>query len=197
MKYEIEGVEAAVKKLERFTGSVQRKVVRKGVNAGGAIQLKRARALAPKGKTGFFRRSLTKVTRSYAKRGVFVSLVGQQKKKTFSDKAIATANKRKGGSGGGISGQGKVVPIHLIENPTKPHVQRQSAAMRRRGRRRAARKVMVFRSGGGTIFASKINHPGTKGAGFLKQAESSSRAAVSAAMASKISAEADAEAAKL
>ena len=179
----VEGIPQIIRKMDRLTDSVKRKVLRKGVRAGGAVQLKATKALAPKGATGLLGRSMTQVIRSYASKGVFMSLVGQQKNKHFSEKSKSVA-RRKAKFGGGISGSGRVVPIHLVNDPTKPHAI-------------VSRRVLRFRGGGGLVFSKRVRHPGTAGTRFIQLAESSSAAASRRATEAKIEAETAAEVAKL
>lgn len=49
-------------------------------------------------------------------------------------------------------------PLHLVENPTSPHVIPKQGATRGRGRNKRARVVVV----NGRVFA-RVNHPGTRG----------------------------------
>lgn len=162
----ITGVDATMKKLDRFSGSVRRKIIRKAVRVGGKVHLDTAKQMAPRGTTGLFRRSMRQVVRSYAKKGVFISIVGQQKDKHFSDKAKAVAARKTGGLSGGISGTGRVVPIHLVDQPTKPHRILSNSA---------SEKPMAFLAGGSVRFARTVDHPGTAGHRFMERAESSSR----------------------
>lgn len=185
MLFTLEGNKRAIQKLHRFRGSVQRRFVLKAVGEANKLYLRAAKNAAPKGLTGLFRRSLASVVRRYARNGAYIGLTGQQKDKRFSEKATARASRRAGGRGG-LSGSGRVVPIHLVESPTRRHV---IEAKNKTG-------MLAFRAGGGLIVTPRVNHPGTRGTGFLRRSEKQSRAAANAAFRSSLKQQSDAEIAK-
>ena len=151
--------------------------------AGGNPLVREARRAAPRN-SGIFKRSLEKKVVLYAGGSVVVGIVGQQKR------AFTKSIKRKGH--GGISGRGAVVPIHLVEEPTRPHripkefratrvktTKEYRDAQRAAGTwtggvwRREKRSPMAIRlPGGGMVMVESINHPGTRGKAFMKQAAS-------------------------
>lgn len=119
---------------------------------------------------GIFRRALTIVTRTYSDSGTIVAVIGQKKGGT----------RRKAKGGGGISGRGDLIPIHLVEYPTKGHtLERQSKARTLQGLKRFLRKhskqptaatVVAKLPQGFRRLRLDRRHPGTRGARFMKRA---------------------------
>ncbi len=175
-KVSLDGASQLIAELERLPKNVKRRVLGKMVRAGGTVSLNKVRSNAPKGKTGLFKRSLDKNQKTYGS-GAVVSMIGQQKRKKFSDK---TRDRARGKKGGGISGKGFAPPIHLVNSATKSHriLGAKRGLIRRLfqlawNRRNVARnKPIAFRVAGKRkpIFRQWANHPGTKGYGFMQTA---------------------------
>ena len=167
---------AALKALAAIDAKIARKSVKDGVKRAGTKMLGRARSNAPRGKTGLFRRTLAKRDRSYGKGTRHISVVGQRYKKQFPSKSRASARRKNHGLSTGLSGQGLVTPIHLIENRTRRHT---IVPKRHRGPdawlawipRTVRGKNGRLRAGGkrDILFAKKVLHPGTRGTKFLRR----------------------------
>jgi len=123
----------------------QKKILPKAVRAGGGPFLKAVRANAPSmNKT--LKRSIILVIRRY--RTGALAVIGQDKGKTRG-KGVGKSK-----HGGGISGRGDLVPIHLVEAPTKPHSINPKV-----------RKALKFND----RFAKSVRHPGTAGRHFVRK----------------------------
>jgi len=153
----IDGVERTLLAFGRLERGIARKVVPKAVRAGGSVQLKATRQQAPK-KNRLLSRSLTMVLRRY--NGAVYAVIGQQVRKTVNVKKLKHS--------GGISGQGNVVPIHLVENPVKAHEITGSPWLR-------------FNLNGRQVWAKRVLHPGHSGRHFAQRAADQTRGAAEAA----------------
>ncbi len=150
----ITGIPSTIRILNELPKRQQKKIIPKAARAGGNPFLKAARANAP-GTNKIFKRSLILLVRRYAT-GAF-AIIGQDKGKVTSGAKAA----RKRTIRGGISGRGDVVPIHLVENPTRAHL------VQPKNKRTLA---FGFDADTGTsIFARSIRHPGTRGSRFVRK----------------------------
>jgi len=177
----IEGVEDCVRALQTLPRNIQRRAVGKAVRAGGAPFTKAAKRNAPK-RSGIFKRSLTSKQKSYKGGAHIVAIIGQQKGSRLQTKKAKRTR-------GGISGRGDVVPIHLVEMPTKPHAIQ-------------AKTVMMFESadvdyGVDQVFVKRVQHPGTRGQQPMRKAAQEAERPGLAAFEAKLTAEVDKEAASL
>lgn len=167
----VAGNDEMEKFFNRFEEKLRRKVTRKAVNAAARPVAKRVRSLVPK-RTGLLRRSITHVVRSYRRGGIIVAAIGQRGGRSGSTKALAAAQGRARMSRsrtGGISGQGKIVPLHLVDQPVKSHVIRATVG------RTMAGGVLVFRRYNRLNWERKVEHPGHGGARFMERSFDGSR----------------------
>lgn len=165
-----------LKKIAEIDTKIAKRSVKDAVKQAGAEMLKKAKSAAPKGKTGLFRRTLGKRDRSYGRGSRHIAVVGQRFQASFPPKTQASARRKNFGLSTGLSGKGLFVPIHLIENRTRPHVIRPkksrgpkawlayipSQVRAKNGRMRTGRRRDI-------IFAKAVRHPGTTGTRFLKE----------------------------
>ena len=172
------GVPATVRKLLDLPAKIQARCMRKAVNAGGAPLVKAAKRFAPR-LTGLFKRSLDQKIKSYRAGQVVVSIVGQKSE---------VKNRRKLRKGrGGISGRGDLVPVHFVEESTKPH-----------RIPKAGRGPLVLRSrSGASVIVGSVQHPGTRGQHPIRRAADAAGEAAIEAFADKLTTEVDIEAAKI
>lgn len=152
--------------LQRVDARLARRALRRGVFKAGSETVKQAKAAAPRGRTGQFRRSLAKKDLRYAAQGTYVSLVGQRKGRQYTARQVASANKKTGLISKGLSGRGKAPAIHWIESGTKPHTIQP--------KKKPRLWWNVIR--GGAILsrprsATRVTHPGHAGTGFLARTE--------------------------
>ncbi len=164
--YNVLGVEESDRLFRQLNSKLQRKVTRKAINAAARPMVKRVRQLVPK-KTGLLKRSITHRVKAYRRGGIQVAVIGQRGAGSKSTKALAAAQGRalmSRGNRGGISGKGKIVPIHLVDQPTKAHRIRPKVASAMAG------DVLVFRRYGKINWESVVNHGGTRGYKFLARA---------------------------
>ena len=167
VEFAIDGIEQLQSFWDKFDDKIRRKVLRKSVNAACRPVVKKVRALAPK-QTGLFRRSITHMVRSYRRGGSLAGVSGQRGQRSKStkalDKAASAAKSHK--NRGGLSGKGKVVPIHLVNNPVKPHTIKANLL---KGER------LVFRRYGRINWERDVDHKGHGGRGFMEDAFSQTR----------------------
>lgn len=162
----VEGIELASARLSALLPKTQRKILPKVVRAASRPFLLAARAEAP-ARNKFLRRSLIVLIRRYLT-SVW-AIIGQEKGKAFrKTKRLRT---------GGISGRGDAVPIHLVEEPTRPHVIRKKSG-----------RPIAFDSGGRRIRRS-VRHPGTRGKHFVRSAAASAEKPSLAAFEAKLTEE--------
>jgi len=182
---ELEGVKESAQKFQQLDKKIRRKVTRKAVNASIRPAVKAMRATAPK-QTGLFRRSLTHKVKAYKKGGVMVAIAGQRKAGSTKAFDRAALKARSDPRRGGLSGQGKVVPIWLVENRIKPHPIKARAADDMRG------GILVFKRYGRLIRTKQVNHPGRAGLRFMSRAAIATRSQSLRDFAKKFSTEIDA-----
>jgi hypothetical protein len=149
--FRLEGVDRCVFKFESLASATQRTIMRKAVRAGGGPFLAAVRAKAPV-KNRLLKRSLVLLIRAYS--GSVWAIIGQEKSKSF-DKARLKIKRL-----GGISGRGDLVPLHLVEEPTRGHTIQSSGK----------RKALVIPTGTGGVYRRRFRHPGTFGAHFVRAA---------------------------
>lgn len=170
----LHGTATLIRRLEGFENKVAARILGKATRAGTAPFVKAAKSNAPK-VTGIFKRSLTSVQRSYRAGRVKVGIVGQQKGKKFESKKRGR---------GGISGRGDVVPIHFVEEDTRPH-------------RIESDRPLAISANGNTVYRLSVDHPGTRGQHPIRKAAESSQATATIAFQAKLATEIDAEAARM
>jgi hypothetical protein len=201
------GLPETVKRLQALPDKIQKRAMSKAIRAGGNVFVKAAKRNAPRA-TGLFKRSLDQKVKSYRGGAVTISIVGQKSE-------VKSRRKLRKGRGG-ISGRGQLVPIHFIEEDTRPHrIPKEfrktqiKTTKEHRDRMRALglefRKWKVERRGplvlrlpsGQQVIVDSIEHPGTRGTHPIRRAAESSYAAAGEAFAAKLRIETDAEVAKL
>ena len=177
----ITGIPSTIRILNELPKRQQKKILPKAARAGGGPFLKSIRSNAPAmNKT--LKRSMIMVIRRY-RTGAW-AIVGQDKGKTRG-KGIGKGIKR----GGGISGRGDLVPIHLVEEPTKAHEVR--------ARRARALAFGFDRDTGKSNFARRIRHSGTRGKHFVRKSARQSQGAAVRAFTDKLRTETLIEAGRL
>lgn len=161
------GAEETAQKVVALDRRIRKKVIGKAVNSGANPYLKAARRKAPKGNR-YLVKSLEKKVRRY-NNGAAAS-VGQVRGRERQDKVVAKASQRKGHQrrGGGISGRGMVVPIHLVDQPVKRHPIRP-----RQNKVLYGRRAALAWDG---RYARRVAHPGHPGRAFMALAASASHA---------------------
>ena len=189
IEFALDGIKEMHRFWERFDDKNKRKILRKSVNASCRPVVKKVRALAPK-QTGLFRRSITHIVRSYRRGGALAGVIGQRGQRSKStkalDKAAEAAKSHK--SRGGLSGKGKVVPIHLVNNPVKEH--KITANLLKEER-------LVFRASGRIHWERDVDHKGHPGRGFMEDAFTQTRRLALKAFETKFKNEVVSEANKL
>lgn len=200
----LQGLQDCLRRLQDVPDKVRKRILRKAIEAGGAPLVREARKNAP-ADAGNLKRSMDKKVISYAGGKVVVELIGQRKHY----RAARVIRKGRGG----ISRTGAAVPIHLVELPTRPHripkefrkVQVKTSKEYRDAQRRLGlwsgkqyqlerRKPLVLRvPSGRQVIVDSIDHPGTKGTGFLKRAYESTSSLMADAFAAKMAVELDKE----
>lgn len=179
--FQLSGVPSTMRILNDLPKKQQKKILPKAARAAGGPFLKSVRANAPSmNKT--LKRSMIMLVRRY-RTGAW-AIIGQQKGKSRG-KDVGRGVKR----GGGISGRGDLVPVHLVENPTKAHEVQAKRA-----------KALAFgfdRDTGKSNFARRIRHPGTRGQHFIRKSARQSESAAVRAFTDKLRTETLAEAGRL
>jgi hypothetical protein len=151
IEIKLEGLDTTLRRLQAFPVKVQKKCLRSAV-ASGAVPLVRAVKSASPQRTGIFRRSIAAKVKGYQAGAVYVSIVGQADKIRSSKKVRAVR--------GGISGRGQIVPIHFVEEGTKPH-----------GISRRFMRALGFTlSSGQIVFRGAVQHPGHAGRHIIRKA---------------------------
>jgi len=163
----VDGIEETAAAFDALDKKVRRRVLPKVARAGGALQLKEARRTVPR-VNRHLASSLALVIRRYA--GAAVAVIGQDTNK------VPRGKKRK--TAGGISGSGAAAPIHLVENPVRPHAIRPTSATQLR-----------FTSHGQVIYARRVQHPGHRGTSSLARAAASTQGTAQAAAERKLAEE--------
>jgi len=174
----LEGVAETIQRLIALPDKIQKRCMAKAARAGGAPLVKAAKRYSPR-LTGLFKRSLAQKVKSYQAGKVVISITGQQNE---------VRNRRKLRRGrGGISGRGDLVPIHFVEENTKPH------RIPKEGR-----GPLTLRSrSGGQVIVGAVQHPGTRGQHPIRRAFDSANAVSLLEFQKKLATEVDAEVAKL
>ena len=117
----IKGAKATAAKFDQLDAITRRKVLRKATTAASGVIRKAVKQKAPR-KTGLLRKSLGSKVVKYQKGNVYTAIIGQakgiEKQKGFS-KAVARAVGHK--KRGGLSGEGVVLPLWLVNNPVEAH----------------------------------------------------------------------------
>jgi len=170
----LEGVERCLGVLRSLPRKVQKRVLQKAVRAGGNPFLKAARSRAPT-RNRLLKSSLALVIRTYD--ATVLAIIGQEKTKAF----FKVKNKRR--QAGGISGRGELTPIHLVEEPVKPHditgtrnttdVSFKDIRGRARTKKVAIGRILrplAIATAGGKLFRQRVRHPGHKGRHFIRAA---------------------------
>lgn len=166
-KIRVKGDEETAAKIVALDKKIRKKVVGKAVNAGATPYLKAARKKAPR-VNRYLVKSLEKKVRRY-NNGASAS-VGQVRGRERQDKVVSKLAARKSHKrrGGGISGRGMVVPIHLVDQPVKRHRITPKNNKVLYGNRAAL--------AWGDTFAARVNHSGHPGRAFMALAASASNA---------------------
>lgn len=151
VELKIEGLETTLRRLQAFPVKVQKKCLRSAVAAGAVPLVRAAKAASPQ-RTGIFRRSLAAKVKGYQGGAIQVAIVGQADK-------IRSSKKVRAGRGG-ISGRGQIVPIHFVEDGTKPHVIS----------RRFMRALGFPLSSGQMVFRGLVQHTGHAGRHVIRKA---------------------------
>ena len=166
--FRLDGVKESQRAFLALDDKLKRSVTRKAVNASVRPAVKMVRKLVPRN-TGLLRRSITHRVKSYRKGGILVGVVGQREgdmTKAF-EKA---AEKAKGAAGrGGLSGRGVAPPLHLVDQPVKAHKIKHSQAELSAftGKDQGS---LVWKQSGRVHYKKDVEHPGTKGKGFMLKA---------------------------
>ena len=163
--FRLDGVEQSRKAFLGLDNKIKRTVTRKAVNASVRPIVKMVRKLTPRN-TGLLRRSITHKVKPYRKGGIIVGMVGQRTSgatKAF-QKAAAKAQQAAGRAG--LSGKGVAPPLHLVDQPTKAHTIKPEEAELSAFLGKDIDKL-TFKKYGRLIYAEKVKHPGSDGAGFM------------------------------
>ena len=163
LSFDLDGTGEMQRFWKRFDQKIRRRVTRKAVNAACRPIVKKVRSLAPK-KTGLLRRSITHVVRNYRRGGSYAGVIGQRGQRSGATKALAKAQGRVAMGAtrhGGISGAGKIVPIHLVNSRVKPH--KITANLLKDER-------LVFKRYGRINWEKRVDHRGHPGDRFMNRA---------------------------
>ena len=188
----LEGVAAAISKLRTLPNKIQKRGLVKAVRAGINPLKKASYKNAPR-MTGIFRASLDTKIKSFKDGKVQVGLVGQRRERRIdkrTNRHIRAGMKLAGKFGfgrGGIGGRGDTVPIHLVENPTRPH----------RIPKEGKGPLQLRLPSGYRLVVESVNHPGTKGQHPVERAYDSTNAECLQRFSEKLTTEVDIEAAKI
>jgi len=167
----VEGIERHFAAIERLSTRVARRIIPKAVRAGARPAVNASRQAAP-ARNRFLRRSMNLVIRRY--QGSVYAVIGQERGKTFKT--------RKRIKSGGISGRNMAAPIHLVDQPVAPHV------IQSRG------PWLAIQTPQGKTYRRRVQHPGTRGARFMRAAATASRQQSESAFEQKLITELDKEA---
>jgi hypothetical protein len=153
----------AIQKLQSVPPRVGRKALRKGVTKAGKESLKDVRMVAPRGRTGQFKRSMAQKNITYAAKSIYQSIVGSNRNRRRSQAARYRPSARKSSSlSRGLSGQGFAPMIWWMDKGVKAHT------IRPKNRRKLAWNIVA---GGkrlrNPLFARAVRHPGHAGTGFM------------------------------
>jgi hypothetical protein len=142
-QWDVENDKLIIARLQGLDRKTQRVTVRKATNEAGKVVhktvLRNARAIR---QTGFTARSIKRTTKS--RKGTTTNRIGQAKQKVFKPRKTTRA---KGRNLSQIQRAGKPVPLHWIEQGTKPHMIRAKPGKRlvfKVGRRTKKNKGLAF-----------------------------------------------------
>lgn len=202
---QLTGLPETVKRLQQLPTKIQLRAMRKAANAGTQPLLRAARRNSPRA-TGRFAKTLGAKVKQYRNGAVVVAIIGQEEK----NKRLKKLAKGRGG----ISGRGGLVPIHFVEEDTRPHripkefkkTQLKTTKEYRDKMRAAGKEFRVYKierrqpmmlrlPSGQRVFVEKIYHPGTRGQHVIQRAADSAGGAAAEAFAAKLAQEVDREAA--
>ena len=188
----LQGLPQTIATLKTFPNKIQKRALVKAVRAGVRPLLVASRRNAPR-RTGIFRASLDTKIKSYRDGVVQVGIVGQKKDKR-AERAVnreiragRSITGRLGRGRGGISGRGDLVPVHLVENPTKPH----SIPKDGKG------PIVLRLPSGARMVVQSVQHPGTRGSRPIARAADAATGEANSRFAEKLTIEVEAEAAKI
>lgn len=170
----VEGLREAVEQLRGIPDKVRKRVLQKAIRAGGSVLVREAKKTVPTD-AGNLKRSLDQKVKSYQSGKIAVSIIGQRKGQR------ASAKVRHGR--GGLSRKGYAVPIHLVENPTKPH----------RIPKEGKGPLVMRLPSGRQVIVESIQHPGTAGHAFLRAAAERAQELTASTVAAKMQTEIDRE----
>ena len=181
----IKGAKATAAKFDQLDAITRRKVLRKATTAASGVIRKAVKQKAPR-KTGLLRKSLGSKVVKYQKGNVYTAIIGQakgiEKQKGFS-KAVARAVGHK--KRGGLSGEGVVLPLWLVNNPVEAH-----GMPGKRKEKRDPSKPYVWTVGRKRIYREYIrNHPGHSGSKFIQRGAQASQQPAGTAFRRKFKAE--------
>ena len=173
----LKGAERTTKAFDALDAKTRRNILKKSTTAASGEIRKEVKRQTPR-KTGLLRRSIGSKVQKYQKGNLYLGVIGQAKglsgQKGFSAAALkATTHKKRGG----LSGEGVVLPLWLVNSPVQAHAMPGS-----KRKKRDPSKPYVFFAWGGKQYRKRIpNHPGHDGARFIeKGARASERAAATA-----------------
>lgn len=199
----LSGLPETTRRLKDLPTKIQLRAMRKAANAGSQPLLRAARSNAPRA-TGRFAKTLAVKIKQYRGGSVVVAVIGQEQK----NKSLKKLRKGRGG----ISGRGGLVPIHFVEEDTRPHripkefkKTQLKTTKEYRDRMRALGKefrvynverrapLMLRLPSGQRVFVEAIHHPGTKGQHPIRRAADSAGPTAVDAFAQKLAQEVDRE----
>lgn len=190
---ELRGSLSTSAKFDELELQTRRKLLRKAMVAASREIRKEVKRQTPRA-TGLLRRSIGSKVQKYQKGAYYLAIIGQakglEKQKGFSAAAAkATSHKKRGG----LSGEGVVLPLWLVNNPVQAHAMPGSNR-----KKRNPKKPYVFMGWGKKQFRKHIpNHPGHDGDGFIQRGARHSERAAAAAFQRRMREETDAEVRKL
>ncbi|MEL6106670.1 MAG: hypothetical protein AAFU85_11555 [Planctomycetota bacterium] len=159
-------VARTINQLGRVVPSIGRRALRTGVFRVGSKTVRQLKAAAPRGRTRNVVRSMAKKDIRNAKKGVYLTMAGSNKRRISTPRQVAsTIRKFRGLVSLGMSGRNQPVPLHFLEAGTRAHVIRPKRAKR-----------LVWNIGRGnqdipTRTAPRVIHPGHRGTGFVDRTE--------------------------
>ena len=181
----LKGAARTTKAFDSLDAKTRRSILRKATTAASGVIRKAVKEKTPR-KTGLLRRSLGSKVVKYQKGAVFLGVIGQAKgmgkQKGFASAAVrAKKNKRRGG----LSGEGVVLPLWLVNTAVDAH-----AMPGAKRKKRNPEKPYVFWGWGQVNYREHIpNHPGHSGARFIERGARASERPAAAAFRRKFRAE--------
>ena len=151
--------------FEQLSEILKRRILKKSMTAAAGVIRKEVKLKTPR-KTGLLRRSLGSKVVKYQGGVRYLAVIGQakglEKQKGFSAAALkATSHKKRGG----LSGEGVVLPLWLVNSAVSAHAMPGS-----KRKKRDPSKPYVFDAGGRRNYRKHIpNHPGHTGAQFIER----------------------------